>query len=208
MFLAEIFLSGFLISLAGSLPLGSLNVAAMHIAAHEGVRKSLLFALGVVLTEIIYLRITFAGIHWVAAHRSLFLTLQWLTVIFLFALAVGSFRAAQRRSAGKNRMIQNNMPRLVLGMVMSAVNPMQFPFWAGWALVLLNAHRLSAGATGYNVFTAGAGIGTFTAMLVFIFFGRRFSGIMLARQRTVQWGMGVLFLLLAVYQLLTVVKLK
>jgi len=193
--------AGFLVSLIGSLPLGSLNVTAMHIAAQEGLRKSFLFALGVVLTEVIYLRITLAGVDRVMAHRSLFLVLQWLTVALLLALAIGSFRAAYRQSGGKNVLIQNNVPRFFLGSAMSALNPMQFPFWAGWALLLISRHTLQPCNAAYNIFTVSAGFGTLAALLVFIFFGRRLSGRMLANQKKVQLIMGMLFSLLFVYQL-------
>jgi len=194
--------AGLFISLTGSLPLGNLNMSAMQIAAHEGIRKSILFALGVVVTEIIYLRITLAGVSWVLAHRSLFVALQWLSIVFLLLLAAGSFNAARKKAGNKNVFIQNRIPRFLLGLFMSAINPVQFPFWAGWAVVLVSRQQLATSNIAYDLFTLSAGLGTLAALLVFIFFGRKFSGWMLVNHRKVQFGMGIIFLLLAVYQLI------
>ncbi len=196
--------AGIFISFTGSLPFGNLNVTAMHVAAHEGVRKAVWFALGVACMEIIYLRVTLAAVNWVSAHHNLFAALQWLTIVFLLVLAVAGFFAARKKNDGKNVLIQNNVPRFWLGMAMSAVNPLQFPFWAGWAIALLSMHYLEATRLSYNVFALSAGAGTFIALMLFIGLGYKFSWWMQVNNRKIQFAMGVLFGVLAVYQLVII----
>ena len=56
--LLRIFITGLFISFLGTLPLGTLNIAAMQIAVSDGIWPALNFAIGVLLVEIIYVRIS------------------------------------------------------------------------------------------------------------------------------------------------------
>lgn len=195
-------LAGVFISLTGSLPLGNLNVTATHLAAKESARSALWFAVGAVLVEMIYLRLTLSVIDSVLLHSSLFLKLQWATVVLLLALAAGSFWALRKPAhESKNILIENRMNRFVLGFLMSLANPVQLPFWAGWSTYLLAQQWIAKSSFGYNLFTLAAGAGTFGAMLAFIFVGRRFADLMNRNQKPVHWIMGMLFLSMAVLQL-------
>ena len=58
----KIFSWGLLISFLGSLPLGTLNVAAMQIGIQESIVNALYFSLGSLCIEMIYVRISLVGI--------------------------------------------------------------------------------------------------------------------------------------------------
>jgi hypothetical protein len=59
--LVRIFFTGLFISFLGTLPLGTLNIAAMQIAVSDGVAPALYFVLGALIIEIIYVRISLVG---------------------------------------------------------------------------------------------------------------------------------------------------
>lgn len=199
-------IAGIGISLSGSLPFGNLNVMAMNIAAKETVKKALWFAVGAAVVEMTYLRFTLSTISWVLAHKRLFLVCQWATVVLLLSLAIGSLMAIMKKEGkGKNVLIENNMNRFLLGVSISAVNPMQLPFWAGWATYLFTQNLLANSATFYNIFTLSAGTGTILALGIFIIAGRKFSDWMNKNNRTVQVVMFILFLLMAVFQVIRLV---
>ncbi len=61
--LLKIFFIGMLISFLGSLPLATMNVAAMQIAISETIGTAMLFSLGSLLVEIIYVRISLVAIN-------------------------------------------------------------------------------------------------------------------------------------------------
>ena len=62
--LIRIFFTGMLISFLGSLPLGTLNVAAMQISVTENITQAMLFSLGSLLAEIIYVRLSLVAMDW------------------------------------------------------------------------------------------------------------------------------------------------
>ena len=81
--LLRVFFAGMIVSFLGSLPLGTLNVAAMQIAITDGVPPALLFGLGMLLVEMIYVRISLVAMDWVRRQKTLLKILDWLTVIIV-----------------------------------------------------------------------------------------------------------------------------
>ena len=69
--LIKIFFWGLTISFLGSLPLGTLNVAAMQIGIQESVKEAIYFSIGSLLVEMIYVRISLVGIDWVRKQGKL-----------------------------------------------------------------------------------------------------------------------------------------
>ena len=54
----RVFFAGMLVSFIGSLPLGTLNIAAMQISIQDGIRAAIFFSIGSLTAEIIYVRIS------------------------------------------------------------------------------------------------------------------------------------------------------
>src|SRR5262245_985647 len=92
--LFKIFMTGMFISFLGSLPLGTLNIAAMQIAISDGFTQAMLFSAGSLLVEMIYVRFSLLGIDWIRKQERIFKILEWVTLAIVVALAVSSFYAA------------------------------------------------------------------------------------------------------------------
>lgn len=198
----RIFFVGMLVSFAGSLPLGSLNVASMQISVTDGVVPALWFALGIMLVEIIYVRISLVAMDKIRRQEKILKILEWVTLFIITALAVSSFiTAAKNNPHAKNVLLSNSMPRFVLGLIMSALNPVQIPFWFGWSTVLFTKKILLPRHDHYNIYIAGIGIGTFLASCIFIFGGQIIVDKLNANQNVLHWIIGCIFLVTAIIQL-------
>ena len=92
--LFRIFFWGLMISFLGSLPLGTLNVAAMQIGIQESIMNAIYFSIGSLLVEMIYVRISLMGVDWIRKQEKLMKAMEWFTLIIILALAAGSFYAA------------------------------------------------------------------------------------------------------------------
>ncbi len=108
----------------------------MQISVSDGVRPALYFVLGALLIEIMYVRVSLVAMNWVLKHKRLFNWLEWITVVIILALAVSNFVAATDPVVKKNVLLSGGIHRFWLGIIMSAVNPVQIPFWFGWSTVL------------------------------------------------------------------------
>ena len=92
--LLRIFLTGMLISFLGSLPLGTLNVAAMQISIYQGLLPAFLFSSGSLAAEVVYVRLSLIAMDWVRKQQKIFKALEWVTLLIVLVLAASSFYAA------------------------------------------------------------------------------------------------------------------
>lgn len=199
--LFRIFCVGLGISFLGTLPLGTLNVAAMQIAVTDGISPAIGFSLGALLVEICYVRLSLVAMDWVRKQEKLFRLFNWITLLIIAALAISSFIAASHPSGeGKNIILSNTMPRFFLGITMSAINPVQIPFWFGWSTVLFAKKILQAKPSHYNVYICGIGCGTFAGNAVFIFGGRMMVNTLNANQNVLNYVIGGVFAVTAMIQ--------
>lgn len=200
--LLSLFAAGLVISFLGSLPLGTLNIAAMQIGVQESTRRALLFALGVAIVELVYVRLSLKGVDWIMANQKVFYWMEWATVVLFSVLGISSLLAARKQaSQKKNLLLNNTVNRFWLGVTMSAVNPVQIPFWFMWSSYLFSVKILQSGSLNFNVYTAGIGVGTVAGLLLFIFGGRWLVRRLNAGQRTLNFLVGGVFIMSAIVQL-------
>jgi len=204
----RIFSTGIFISFLGTLPLGTLNIAAMQISISDGIRPAIYFALGALLVEAIYVRISLVAMDWVRSKKKLFRWFEWITVLIITALAVSSFIAAADPEEKKNVLLSYSFHRFWLGVVLSALNPVQIPFWFGWSTVLFTKKILQPKNSHYNIYILGIGIGTFIGNLVFIFGGRLLVDKLNSNQNIVQYILGSIFAVTALIMLWKMIRKK
>jgi threonine/homoserine/homoserine lactone efflux protein len=207
--LLKVFFWGMLISFLGCLPLGTLNVTAMQISLQEGINNALLFSFGCLLVEMLYVRLSLIGIEWVRKQVKLMRIMEWITLAIIIALATGSFIAAAKGGGSqKNEVLNNNMHRFLLGMLMSSISPAQVPFWFGWSTVLFQKGTLQTVKAQYNFYIVGIGLGTLFGNGVFIFGGRFIVQRIANSQAYLNWIIGGIFTITAVVQVIKMILHK
>jgi threonine/homoserine/homoserine lactone efflux protein len=207
--LIKIFCWGLMISFLGSLPLGTLNIAAMQIGIQESIKDAIYFSIGSLLVEMVYVRISLVGIDWIRKREKLMKIMEWATLVIILALAAGSFAAALNDNPGaKNVLLNNNMHRFLLGAFMCAINPVQIPFWFGWSAVLFTKKILEPVNAQYNSYIVGIGLGTLLGNCVFIFGGQWVASRVANSQQYLNWVIGGVFAITALIQLWKLMRKK
>ncbi len=211
--LIRIFCWGTMISFLGSLPLGTLNVAAMQLGIYESIKNAVLFSLGSLLVEMIYVRISLVGINWINKQQKLMSIMQWITFGIIVVLACASFYAAMQTSAGTENVGINpyeniNINRFLLGMGLCAINPVQIPFWFGWSTVLFSKKILEPVKAQYNSYIVGIGLGTLAGNCVFIFGGKWMVSRIANSQQYLNWVIGGIFAVTALITLWKILRKK
>jgi threonine/homoserine/homoserine lactone efflux protein len=101
----------------------------------------------------------------------------------------------------KALLLKNKMHRFLLGLVMSALNPVQIPFWFLWTSTFIQTKILPVNALSFNLFTIGAGAGTIGGLAVYIHGGNWLVTRMNTSNKTLNKIMGVIFIITALIQL-------
>ena len=197
-----------LISFLGSLPLGTLNIASMQISISDGVVQALLFSLGSLIAEMIYVRLSLVAMDWVRKKEFLFKMLEWITLAIVIILAISSFYSAMSPNEQENVVLSSPLPKILLGFSMSAVSPAQIPFWFGWSTVLLSKKILLPLNNHYNFYILGIGLGTMIGNCVFIFGGRLVADKLKNNHHILNWIIGGIFLITAMIQIWKMIRKK
>ena len=198
----KVFFVGSLISFLGQLPLGNMNLTATQLSVQENYKNAWKYGLGIVLVEMIYLRLALSGMDWVVEHKVLFTIMGWVTVIVFIVLGVLAFVMAQKQTSAKKGLLLNNkMNRFLLGVVVSGINPAQIPFWFLWSTQLLNSKVLLPTTEQFNLFTAGAGLGSLAGLAVYIHGGKWMITKLKTSNKGLNIFMGIVFILAGLFQL-------
>lgn len=201
----RIFFTGWLISFLGALPLGTLNVLAARMAVNDGVGPAIWFSVGTLISEMVYVRLSLVAMGWIRRQKRWLRVMEGVTLAVILLLAIGSFWEAahpyQRKSVIMSFISPAPIPRLLTGMLLSAINPLQIPFWFGWSTLLLSKKILLPRNDYYNSYIAGIGLGTFVGNSLFIFGGRLLVEVLNMHQTLFNGMIGLLFTITAGWQL-------
>jgi threonine/homoserine/homoserine lactone efflux protein len=192
-------ISGFMISFLGSLPLGTVNVLTVQLAASNGAKTALLFAAGCLVAELIYVRISLALRDLVIKVGAIQKILHWISVAILIGLAIASFAATRFSSQPVFVSLPGGFSPFLFGFILMAVNPVQVPFWFGWTTVLFERKVLLPDTLHYILYMAGVGLGSVSASVLFILAGHFLITWFPHSQGAFHLVMGCLYMLTAVY---------
>lgn len=199
----RIALIGLLISFLGSLPLGTLNITAFQIAAFQNVWNAITFSLGVVLVELVVVRLTLMGAKTLDLGNRFFLYLMPLAVLLLMYMSYSSFSTIGHPLDLKANI--NVIPMVkssfILGLLLSALNPMHIPFWMGWNSILVSKNKLNNNRGMYSFYILGIGLGSTLGLLIFILTGKYVFQNYQHFQYIISYGTGALYLVFSTYLL-------
>jgi threonine/homoserine/homoserine lactone efflux protein len=200
--LLPVFFAGFSISFLGQLPLGNLNVLSTQISVEESFKNAWLFSFAGAIVEVIYLRLALNSSHWMMHNKMLFNYVSWFTVVLFYVLGFLSIRKAiiQKESKSKGFLINNKINRFLLGIMLSAINPMQIPFWFFWGTYFIHNGTVKPTATDFNLFTIGAGLGTLSGQAIYIHGGNWLIRKLNASHKILNIIMGAVFIISASVQ--------
>jgi hypothetical protein len=159
--------AGFAISFIGTLPFGVLNVLAFFIALSESFLNAVLFALGVISVELMYVFLTLFGSGFFRLNTAWKNRVHLLMLVLVVVIACTSLLDALSNQP-LQPVLPNDIPRFFLGIGLSGLNALQIPFWVGWNIILLDKGVLHLKKPVVIRYLAGIGTGTFAGLLVFM----------------------------------------
>jgi threonine/homoserine/homoserine lactone efflux protein len=202
-----IFFWGMLISFLGSLPPGTMNIAATHIAMGQGDEAAAIYAAGSMLAEVIIVRLALSGIKQILLRQKLFCILEFFTAGLLLTITTACFMAAANNVDINNFFSGYHLPPFKTGVLLSATNPLHIPFWLGWTSVLLNKQLISPVPKQYNVYILGIGTGTLLGFAAFIYTGDYLLNEFCNHQRIIWIVVGITLLAVSFFHIKRMIML-
>lgn len=152
------------ISFAGSLHLGPVNIAVIRACLHRGRRAATFIALGGALPEILYSTIAMASANYLSHDAALWLYFKRATigVLAIIGLVLLFRRSAMEPQPQQTRRADTD---LGLGLLLGVLNPMQLPFWLLIISYLDNFNIVvKSSYTAQISFVIGTSLGGFAAL--------------------------------------------
>ncbi|MBA3648285.1 MAG: LysE family transporter [Chitinophagales bacterium] len=205
--LTRLFFAGMTISFLGTLPLGTINLIILQLAITDGYNVSILFAFAFLLVEMLYVRISLVAMDFIMKQKRILKMMEWITFFIVIALAISSFIAAAKNDAhAKNVLLNHPSHPFLLGLFISAINPIPLPFWFGWSTILFTKKILLPKNNYYNIYTIAIGLGTLIGSCIFVFGGQLIAVKFGANQKIMNWTIGFIFAITAIIQLWRTIK--
>ena len=193
---------GWLVSFIGQIALGSMSLTSTQIRMEEGLKPALLFTWGVAVIEMLYLRLSLSGMDIIYQHQIVVRAIGWITAgFFLFLCAMSIRSIITYHEEKKSKLLDHSMNRFVFGMMLSALNPGQIPFWLLWSNYMLDWKILHSSTLQYNLFTIGGGIGTVTGLMVYIYAGSYIITKLDMNNKTLNKIMAIVFAVISILQI-------
>ena len=136
---------GFLISFMGSLPMGYLTIVGFELYNKLGMPALVAFLFGVVSIEVFVIYFTLIFADKLSKNKKLIKIIDFFYVFFLLALAY-IFYSHSKTAAAEGSYWEEYAAYspYIIGVVLSAINFVQVPFWVAWNLYLLSNKFISA----------------------------------------------------------------
>lgn len=192
---------GFLVSFAGSVPLGYLNIAGYEILARRGWAPLMWYVLGVVIVEAIVIYATLIFARKLSRKKQLIRGIEVFSIFFMLTLALVFLL---KTNSGQDVFFRQyfDHPPVVIGLILSGVNFMQLPFWTAWNLYVVNHHYVKTHGHRKWFYLLGTLIGSAGGILgiaAALFYAGQSSNWM---QQVIPYLFPAVFLLIAIYQII------
>jgi len=167
---SKIFPAAFAVSFIGSIPIGSISATSLQISISGNIECALLFALATVIVEMLLVLLLLKKFRFLNSNFK-FSKYIYITGILLFFVL--GLQTLLDRSGGSPLVpqVQSYQSVFLLGMVISALNPFQIPYWLVWNRVFFKKQLLQRTTSSFISYLLAIGLGSFVVLYLYILSG-------------------------------------
>lgn len=202
-----IFFLGLIIAFVGVIPPGLLNMTAAKISLKEGSNRGILFSIGVCVIVCLqtYLAAIFA--KYLSNHPEVIEILQRVAfVIFVLITIYYLLLARKQPKPNVEANIRSKHSRFFQGILLSALNVFPIPYQAYMTLTIASFGWLTFETYSIIAYVAGAASGTFVMLYIYIFFFDKIKNEKLTSQKNMNYVIGSITGIIAIFTLINIIK--
>jgi len=170
-----LFLSGFFLSLLGSLPPGLISLSVAQTAVQHGLRTALTLGAGAAAAEFFQAWLAAEAAGWFVKHPAVEQGLRWAAVPVFLGLGLWLMLRSTPPPTppvgggvgGGVERAQSSLRLFAQGLILSAFNLLAVPYWLAYCASLRSNGWWQEGWFSTMVFSAGVTVGTFAALALY-----------------------------------------
>ncbi|MFK2818743.1 LysE family transporter [Flavobacteriaceae sp. LMIT009] len=197
-----IFFLGLIIALVGVIPPGLLNMTAAKISLKDGSKNGVVFSIGVCVIVCVQTYIASIFARYLSNHPEVVDILQMVAfVIFVLITVYFLLLARKQPKPDVDANVKSRQSRFFQGMLLSGLNVFPIPYQAYMTITLASFGWLTFDSLIIGSYVAGAAMGTFIMLYVYIFFFDKIKDKSFTTQKGMNYIIGSITGLIAVVTL-------
>ncbi|TJY37960.1 LysE family transporter [Pontimicrobium aquaticum] len=202
-----IFFLGLIIALVGVIPPGLLNMTAAKISLKEGSNHGILFSIGVCVIVCVQTYVATIFAKYLSNHPEVIDILQRVAfVIFVLITIYFLLLARKQPKPDLEASIISKRSSFFKGVLLSALNVFPIPYQAYMTITLASFGWLTFEMYSIIAYVAGAATGTFVMLYIYIFFFDKIKNEKLTSQKTMNYFIGSITGVIAIFTLINIIK--
>ncbi|MEW4923655.1 LysE family transporter [Algibacter sp. 2305UL17-15] len=202
-----IFFLGLFFALVGVIPPGLLNMTAAKISLKEGHVRGIMFSIGVSFVVLIQTYVAAIFARYLSKHPEVIDILRIVAlIIFILITVYFLFIAKSKPKQQIEPKIKSKHSRFFQGIFMSAINMFPIPYQAYMTITLASVGWLNFEQTSIISYVAGAAMGTFVMLYVYIFFFDKIKSKSLTSQKNMNYIIGGITGIISIVTLINIIK--
>lgn len=201
------FILGLVIALVGVIPPGLLNMTAAKVSIKDGHTRGLMFSIGVCVIVIIQTLIALTFARYLSNHPDIIDILQQVAfVIFVLITFYFLLLAKKEDKPESDYRFKSKKSRFFQGVLLSSLNVFPIPYQAYMGISLASFNWLSFDPTSICSYVAGAAMGTFIMLYVYVFFFEKIKSKKIKSQKNMNYSIGIITGIISIVTLINIIK--
>jgi threonine/homoserine/homoserine lactone efflux protein len=205
--ITAIFFLGLIIALVGVIPPGLLNMTAAKISLKDGSNRGILFSIGVCVIVCLQTYIAAIFAKYLSNHPEVVDILQRVALVIFILITIYFLLLARKQpKPDVEANMRSKHSRFFQGMLLSALNVFPIPYQAYMTITLASFGWLTFETYSIISYVAGAATGTFVMLYFYIFFFDKITNEKLKSQKSMNYIIGTITGIIAVFTLINIIK--
>lgn len=202
-----IFFLSLTIALVGVIPPGLLNMTAAKISLKEGASRGIIFSIGVCVVVCLQTYVAAIFAKYLQNHPNVIEILQRVALVIFVLITIYFLALAQRKPKEKAQIkVRSKHSRFFHGMLLSSLNVFPIPYQAYMTTTIAGFGWMKFDSVSIGSYVAGAAMGTFIMLYVYIFFFDKIKGRAFTSQKNMNYIIGSITGIIAVFTLINILK--
>lgn len=202
-----IFIVGIVITLIGVIPPGLLNMTAAKVSLKEGAPRGIVFSVGVCVIVCFQTWIAAIFARYLSQHPDVIDILQRVAFVIFILITIYYLLLAQKQpKPDVEANVRSKHSRFFQGMLLSALNVFPIPYQAYMTITIASFGWMTFDATSIASYVAGAAMGTFIMLYIYIFFFDKIKDKKITSQKNMNYIIGSITGIIALVTLINIIK--
>jgi threonine/homoserine/homoserine lactone efflux protein len=205
--LPAIFFIAALVAFLAAVPPGLLNMTAAKISLKEGYARGIMFSVGAALVFLFQTLIATVFARYLSKRPEVIDLLQQVAFVIFVLITIYFLLIAKKQNKPDTELeTKSKRSRFFQGMFLSSINMFPIPFQAYMTITFASFGWLTFDMSGISTYVAGAAMGSFINLYVYMFFFDKIKKTKETSQKKMNYLIGIITGIISIITLISILR--